>query len=280
MSAPDELSRRRALRAGAAVLAGAVTGCAGTGAGPPTPDASVFHRPTFDGPDLVVALRADHGVARVNLIGPDGSTVAGAAVPTGATTVRLPILRIQPASGFAHYEPGGHELVAVLEDRTESVELELRPDLRVTAVEPYRAGARSSAAGRLAVTVENVGTGPTWVYGITYPGAPNPTLTAELGDDPGVTSLVVPERDTDLIVEPGRQVAVVGEDAPLVFVDEDEPACRGTVEFAVVVGTAVGDPLARRIRVALGGAVTPAGLTGEYTCAAATVAVVDGGTDG
>lgn len=280
------MNRRDVLIAGLTVGIATLAGCSANGreqsndqSSPPgtqtTASGSVVETITYETTDMVVKLTDDHAVSRLNLIAPDGQLFKQASVATGASTVRIRILDIKPEGGdFEHYQPGTYELVAVSESGSESIDLELQPVLRIVDISQYREGSQANDYGKLAVEVENVGTAPTWVYDITNEGAPNFAANAEISNNPGVPLLEYPKSTSEMIIPPKKKQVFVGVTLPLVFSDQKNPTCNTETEMAVIVGSPSGDVLEQPIRTESGGQVTPAGLTGEYTCTDVSVELV------
>ena len=278
---PERLTRRAALRAGLLAGASALAGCF-DGASPqnsPSPDppaAAAIRDVAVEGAHLVVDWREDRTVSAANLIGPDGQTFAEADVPAGETTTEIRLLDIDPGvGGYDHYDPGEYELVAVTDDGQDSMAVALEPDLRITDVEQYRDGDSSSDLGKLAVTVENVGTGPTWVYAITYRDAPNDLVNDPLNGDAGIPRLTSPQDQAALLTEPGSRRTYVGDTTPLILADQENQSCSGGAEMTVLAGVADGSTLERDIRLSIGGDVQSAGLDGQYSCSEVSVEVLD-----
>jgi hypothetical protein len=279
-------TRRSVLTTGAgAVLAG----CAGRSA--PSSEGStgedlqttggggVFEDISFDGGSMVVQLRDGHDVSQVNLIAPNGTSFAQAAVPVGATTARLRVLDIEPmGAGFEHYTPGTHKLIAVIGERSISLELDLRPEIGIVAVKQPEDSTRGSQYGQIRVTVRNSGSAPTWVYGIVYRDAPNFAANDTLSSDPGSPQLTDLDRVDDAIVGPAEEKSFTGGSPPLLFDDSEMERCDAReYEFTVVVGTAVGGAEEAQLRATTGGDVVSAGLAGEYTCSEISPRVIDAG---
>lgn len=274
-------TRRGLLRVGGLGSLGLVAGCLGEGdastspADPP-PNSS-FEEIAVDGSDLVAQLRDGHAVSKLNLIGPGGNAIAETEVARGTSAARLQLLDVKPdVGGYEIYEPGTHELVAVTESGSSSIEVELVPDLQINGVEQYRDGDRSSDLGKLAVRIENVGSGPTWVYDITYRGAPNSVVNDELNTNPGLPQLSVPEDPRSLILEPGEQEEFVGDTTPLLFSNQNSQECTGKSQMEVVIGSSVGDNPEIDITISVAGTPKSAGLTGEFTCTSITTQMGEG----
>lgn len=201
--------------------------------------------------DLVVSLVTDHDVSTLTLVGPDGQAVVEQSVATGERTVPLSILDIDPElSGYEHYTPGAHELVVETADETNRTTVPLEPDLQVTAVEQYTDGESAAELGNLAITVENTGTGPTWIHDITYSDAPNVAANGELSNDPGVPLFTIPDSTHQLVVSPGESQRFVDPDSPLLFSNDGEVDCgQQSAQFKAYVAHPTGEPLTRSINV-------------------------------
>ena len=253
------ISRRRLLAwSGTAPLAG-VAGCSGTnnpstgtespmGSSAPPAD-SVFQDIRFAGPNLVVMLADGHDVDRLNLISPDGSIFEQTSVARGATQVEMPV--VFKTGGT--YVAGEYELVAVLGESSESRPIELRPDTRIVDVEP-EFDDDGNSSGRLFVTVEISGTGPTWVYNIGFQNAPyrNAPQVIE-GDGVADTTFERPEDPSDEFLVPDTEQTFLKRRGVLVIDDNDEVSCSGdSIELTVVVQTPHGN-IEQPIRAQLSG---------------------------
>ncbi|MFC6993214.1 hypothetical protein ACFQH3_16730 [Haladaptatus sp. GCM10025707] len=237
----------------------------------------MFASLSFDGPYLVVELAPDHEVTQVNLIDAEGSLYTQSSVATGETRVQLRLLDIKPeGSDYEHYEPGSYTLVADTGSESFSRALELKPELQIEDIAQYTDGSRPSDLGKLAVTVRNTGSGPTWVYEIVYDNAPNFGAHQDIGSSPGVIQLRHPSETSSLIIEPNGTQKFVSSSAALLFSNQENPECGGDYEFTVIVGQAIGEPLKQDIRATVDGEVTSAGLTGEYTCSKVAVEILGG----
>jgi hypothetical protein len=276
------LSRRQILTGAGLGITGILAGCGGLE--DDTRDPQSTEIPTdspitetgFDGTDLVVSLQDDHSVSRVNLIDPEGSLYRGADVAVGETTVRLKILDIRPGvGGYEHYEPGTYELVAVEGEDSSSVTVELEPDIRVVDVQQYRDGEYASDLGKLAVTVENIGTGPTWVYNITYDNSPNSNANIPLETDPGFPQIIDPRTSGELIIPPGDERTFVSSLTPNLFRTDMTPDCTGSASYSIVLGIASGGNLTQPVNVRFEGDPESIGIVGQHTCTDIDVQVVD-----
>jgi len=282
-----DLSRRGFLRSGLLGGTAVVAGCLGDGSqaspsAPGTETTEPISDVSVDGSDLVVKLIEGHDVTGLNLIGPDGSAFAETEVPVGETTTRIELLDMRPGlGGYDHYEPGVYELVAIGGSGSSRMEVALEPELRITGVEQYRDGEESTDLGKLAVTVENVGTGPTWVYDITYRDSPNYAANADLISDAGIPQLSVPAEPVESILDPQSRRQFVGTTVPLQFDSDTDVSCQGNSTFSVVVGTAAGESLEVRISARIGGERRSVGLLDQFTCSEVAIReTLRGETDG
>ena len=276
MDTNSMLSRRCVLGIGAGLVGVGLAGCTG-GRGPsgprPTQTAAGSVRDVgFEGPNLVVGLAEDTDVSRLNLIAPDGSLFGSADVEVGVTTARIELLDIKPErAGMKHYPPGQYELVAVGESGTSSMDVVLEPALEIVDVRQYREGSGASDYGKLVVTVENVGTGPTWVYSVTYQNSPNFAANGVLGGDAGILSLEGVSEPTESILVPSQRKSFIGVNAPLLLPQGPESSCDGIVEMRLFVESPVLPPIETEIRSDLGGEMEPLGFTDEYSCTSVAI---------
>ncbi|QPV61552.1 twin-arginine translocation signal domain-containing protein [Halosimplex litoreum] len=261
-----ERSRRRFLKGGLAVAAAGLAGCSGgNSAGTATPE-SVFRDTSVSGNSLRVTLREDHDVSTVNLIDSSGSIFQSSQVATGATTVELGLFDYR--RGW-HYTPGEHTLVAV-EDGEEvgSTTIPLTPELEITNVEPYTGGRPTpSNRANLLVTVENTGTGPTWVYYVGYENAPrsaaNRIPTTDYARSTPLLNLEKPQSADDVILQPGDSTVFRGIRSPLLLSKDDH--CNGLeVNLTAIVSTGIGENGQRELRAVLDGEPVRANFRG--TC--------------
>lgn len=263
-------SRRRVCSTGLLAGAGLLAGCLGSGeeTTPGTIEPNPVVRDVgFDGGDLVVELPGDHDVSRVNLIDPGGELFTGASVARGETTCRLALLDIRPGlGGYEHYEPGTYRLVAIHGETETTLDVELQPDLRIVDVSQYRDGERNADFGKLAVTVENVGTGPTWVYVVTYRNAPNPSANNSLEADPGIPEISSPSSPLELYLLPGEGQTYVGNTSPMILDDDGSQVCEGKDTFSVLIASPKNEPIELDLNVSYRGEVVLSGGPGKYTC--------------
>lgn len=300
------LSRRHVLHTGGTALVAGLAGCfdgGRTGTSSPAgnmtpPPDSVFEEFSFNihgdrfaaAGDLVVRLQSDHQLDTVNLIGPDGSLFASSEVATGATTVRLQVLRVEAQASAAHYVVGEHTLVGARDGEEQtSLPITLRPNLVITGVAPYRKPTNGDRTffGNVAVSIENRGSGPTWVYFVNFPDAPNPAVDDE--GDPSQLQIRQPNDVRKMVLTPGVQREFVPLDKfPFKLRESDggtaESRCDGrTVTTPIVVGTPVGK-VSRPMEAQFAGEASHRFTDDEeYVCTETTFALVNdngGGSGG
>ncbi|QLH81296.1 twin-arginine translocation signal domain-containing protein [Halosimplex pelagicum] len=271
-------SRRRFLKGGLALTAAGLAGCSGdgsTGTETKTPE-SVFEETSISGATLEVTLREDHEISTVNLIDPSGSVFQSAQVAAGATTVGLGLFDYR--RGW-HYTPGDHTLVAVKEgEEIASMTVPLVPDLEITDVTPYTDGRPTpSNRANLLVTVENTGTGPTWIYYVGYENAPhsaaNRIPTTDYARSTPLLNFEKPQSEDEVILQPGNSTILRGIRSPLLLSKDDH--CNGLeVNLTVIVPTGVGENGQRELRAVLDGDPVRANFRG--TCSDIQIEPRDG----
>lgn len=254
------VSRRDVIATFGAMLTAGAAGCSGrnnsnnettsprSSATPPAD--SVFEGISWAGSHLVVTLAENHDVDQLNLIAPDGSTFRQTMVAAGATRVELQILFKTGGS----YSTGEYELVAVSDESTDTMSLDLRPEIHVVAVEAELDEADQNSTGRLFVTVENTGTGPTWVYNIGFRNAPYRNAPEVIeGDGVADTTFEIPVDSDGEFLSPGTEQRFLKRRGVLVLNDNSEVSCEDdTVDLTVVVQTPHGD-VEKPIRAELSG---------------------------
>jgi hypothetical protein len=221
---------------------------------------------------VVVDLRADADVSELSLIGPDGEAVSSTTVAAGETQVTLPILEVNPEiTGYEHYTPGEHELVAITEAGEVSRTLPLQPQISIEFVEQYRNGSSSQDLGRVMVILRNQGTGPTWAYDITFNQAPNYSANTDLTENIGLPYVETPSEVSSVQIPPDATRRYISQFAPLIL-PEDEYDCNGDVaNFSMRVGIASGTVLNADLSASFEGKKEPADITGNVVCNETTV---------
>ncbi|MCT9098159.1 hypothetical protein [Haloarchaeobius sp. HME9146] len=229
----------------------------------------------FEGMDLVVGLRPDAAVSKLNLISPDGTAFASKSVTRGATTVRIPILELrQLSSRYRHYSPGIHELVVITEDSVKRTQLSLEPDVQLVDIEVNSVARDGLRQGKLLFRMENQGTAPTWIFDITYEGAPNFGANDPLSDFPGLPKLQSPSEAPDLVLGPNEQVELVPESNPLRFSSREYSGCDlGIFEIRALIGVATGEMIQVDLAGQIDGDEINQDLLGEYACSESSVEI-------
>jgi len=232
---------RRTFLAGVSASTLGLAGCASNGAvealGGRSFD-SLVSGVTVEAREVVIELDS-RDVTEVVLIGPDGTAFDSQAVTTGVSTVRFPIIELDlELSTSSHYTPGEYELIAVVDEAEFSKKVMIAPDLRISAVEQYREGDSPTDFARISFSVENVGTGPTWIYDITFDNAPNYSADGILLEEPAIPYVRSPTTASGLILEPGEEQQYLCESPPLTL-PESTPACGGPEQnFVATLGVA------------------------------------------
>ncbi|QSG05127.1 hypothetical protein [Halapricum desulfuricans] len=225
--------------------------------------------------DLVVTLPDGHDIEELTLVDPDGQHFATRPIQTGVTQARFELLdpRLWGAD-YVHYEPGTYELVGVSEERTEKQEIPLEPDIRIADVRQPTGSGISGEESLIEVEVENLGTGPTWIYEITYADAPYWGANNEMGDNPGQVYLISPNPNQATILEPKEKGRYVGFGRPLLF--ESESACHGTqVEFGIQIGLGTGSVVSDEIVVLPNGNSKESYPQGRWSCGSVELRIRD-----
>jgi len=172
MDRTDRTSRRRvlaAIGAGLAGTAGAIgAASAATDRGDARAQSSELGSVAVDGSSLVVEASGE-SIETVDLYGPYGQRVASEPIGSAETGATFDLLTEDGAGdGFAGYDPGTHRVVAYTDDEERAAEssVPIEPRLELVSVTP------TDDDRQLAVTLRNVGTGPTAVERVSYPVGP------------------------------------------------------------------------------------------------------------
>jgi len=228
---------------------------------------------TVDGTDLVVELD-DDSVEKITVVQPDGSLYATRTVETGVSTVRFQLLELKLGQAD-HYPPGEYEIVAVIDDQTISQTVDLQPELVIRDIGQYRAENKPEDYGHIAVTIENRGTAPTWIYDLAYENPPRHGAKDELGSRPGIPHLKHPEEVKDLILFPGTQKQYV-ESVPLLrFNERGEYSCGDKIETTLLIGIGTGDQIREQLRMDLDGESVSVSAIGDFVCDQVTIDRLD-----
>ncbi|WP_435320284.1 hypothetical protein [Haloarchaeobius sp. TZWSO28] len=280
-----QYGRRRFLAGASLTWAGLLVGCLGD-SNSGEPEASETATTTealpdvvteigFDGMDLVVGLHPDAAVSKLNVISPDGTAFASKTVTRGATTVRIPILDAD--TGFnepKHYTPGLHELVVKTDESTERISVSLEPDIQLVDVRVNSDATNIEDRGKLEFTVENVGTGPTWVFDITYEDAPDSWVNVPLSDYPGRAKFEQPTNPTELVVGPSERRSYLDDSNPLRFPGQEYSGCDlGTFDIRAIIGVADGDVIEVDLKSRISGNEINRDMYAHYGCDESTVEI-------
>ena len=274
------LTRRQLLASGAVSLA-ALAGCgdrdpARGGDSNTAPKTPAFTRSIeVDGRYLVVTLPDRHDIERLTLVDPNGRHFATKPVQTGVRQVRFELCRIRVwRAEYLHYDPGVYEVVGVSDGRTHREKVLLEPDIRIVDVEQVREEELPRQFIGLAVTVMNVGTGPTWVYDIAYTDAPHATADGGLKNEIGKPFFFHPERDNISPIGPGEQETFIHPSRPLVFSTPSD--CEGVEQIMDIrVGIASGEKIRQKIRLTTGGETVDYFPSREWLCDEVSVEMID-----
>ncbi|WP_277552345.1 hypothetical protein [Halobaculum limi] len=236
---------------------------------------SVFESIAFEGQHLAIRLREDHDVSMINVIDPEGSLFAQQRVAVGETRVLIEMLDLNDGlGGHDHYRPGSYEVIALPETDGEQTQLDFTPQLRIRGVSQYT-GPRPEDLGRVIVSIENVGTAPTWVYDLVYRNAPQESANRDLTGLLGIPWIKRPENASELVIGPGETQSYVGYESPLLFPDSAVDSCSEDGEFTVVVGVADGTAVEQKVKFNPGGQSRQVNSIGEYVCSKVELALLN-----
>ena len=227
---------------------------------------SIVSGVTVESQEVVLRLSSSE-VTEAVLIGPDGTAFDSQTVETGERTVRFPIIELDVSQGsYSHYTPGTYELVIVADDEEFSQQLPLVPELQITAVEQYRDGEAPVDLSRIAFTIENIGTGPSWVYDVGFEGSPNFTADDELSGYPGIPDLEEPTTEAELLLAPDVEQRYIDGSNPL-SPRTSEYTCQSSIpSFVSRVGVADGSILSAELNPTFGGDSISFGFSDRFVC--------------
>jgi hypothetical protein len=228
-----------------------------------------------DGRHLIVTLPDRHDIERLTLVDPNGRHFATKPVQTGVRQVRFELCRIRVwRVEYLHYDPGVYTLVGAVEARTYRQTVMLEPDIRITDVEQVREEELPRQYKGLKVTVTNVGTGPTWVYGIASTDAPFDSANSEIENEIGRPFFSDPEPDDIPIIGPGEQGQFIGSSSPLIF--PDSSSCDELKHgMEVTVGVATDEEVRQRIRLTTNGEALDYFLSRDWLCDEIEIEMID-----
>jgi len=152
-------------------MAGALAGC-GTAT---SSDADPFEEVTVEGTTLAVTLASRPRVDELELQSPDGTPFVRQRLDPEVSRATLPLVETSYTVTPEHYRAGENTLVARRDgDPIGQRTISLRPDVRLTDMRLV-----DEPGFNPTVTVENTGTGPTFLTYLGFDNVPNPTPSAE-----------------------------------------------------------------------------------------------------
>jgi hypothetical protein len=166
---------------------------------------------------------------------------------------------------FEHYSPGNHEIVLETASGSQSVNVDLTPSLEITDIYQHHGGDSERSLGQVGIEITNTGSGPTWVYDISFEDAPYYSANDGLHGDPGVVLLETPKESEGLIIGPGETQKYLSNDTPLLL-KRDGKNCNGNYDMAVVVGVATGEHLTKQVVAAGNGESTNIPSSDRMVC--------------
>ncbi|WP_324665395.1 hypothetical protein [Haloarcula sediminis] len=184
---------------------------------------------------------ASNDIEEVVLIAPDGTAFDSQRVQTGVRTVRFQIIEFTPGRNTSsHYSPGTYEIVVVANDTEYRQELSLVPDLRLTDVRQYREGDSPADLARIIFKMENVGTGPTWIYDAVFQDSPNYTANGDLNVLPSIPYLQSPTTADELIIVENETQSYIDSAKPLAVPEAERDCEQQSQPFHMQIGVADG----------------------------------------
>jgi hypothetical protein len=214
-------------------VTGALAGC-GMAA---SSDADPFENVTVEGTALVVTLASKPPVDEIELRSPDGDPFVRQRLGPEVSRATLPLIETSYTATPEHYRAGENTLVARRDgDRVGQRAVSLAPDVRLTDMR-----LTDETGFNPTVTVENAGTGPTFLTYLGFDDVPNPTApAAETTGLPEERGVGVPLPPTTRDVRSGSM--------PFAFrrlpSEADTLSCPGRQSVAVTVHTVHGDTTA------------------------------------
>ena len=272
-------SSRRAFLSAATGCGLALSGCStlSQSTSPPTDSAAPITALDVTSEAIAVELGPDADVSELSLIGPDGEAVTSKTVTAGETRVTVPILDVSPGTAeYEHYTPGDHELVAIVNGEEFSQSLSLEPDIELVAVEQYRDGSSVQDYGRIMISLENHGSGPTWAYDITFDRAPNYSANTELTENIGLPYTETLSDEISVLIPPNDTRRYISQFAPLILPEGEYDCDREVANFSMSVGIATGTVIDTSLSASLDGAKETADISGGVVCDQVTVAQQEG----
>ncbi|MFC6723436.1 hypothetical protein ACFQE1_03320 [Halobium palmae] len=154
--------------------------------------------------------------------------------------------------------------------------MEIVPGLSITDVQQYDESPTGN--GYLEVSIQNSGTGPTWIHQIVYGGSPNEASNEDITDDSLIPQLAIPENPEDAILDPLDEREFVGTSPPLLFSADSEDCNGSTHNFELIAGVATGNTVIASISAEAAGDRISQASTGEFSCSDVRVQFTSEGT--
>jgi len=223
-------TRRRFLAAAASGMAGALAGC-GTAT---SSDADPFETVTVEGTGLAITLASRPRVDEIELRSPDDTTFVRQRLDPEGDRATLPLIETSYTATPEHYRAGENTLVASRDgERVGQRTVSLSPDVRLTDMR-----LADGTGFNPTVTVENAGTGPTFLTYLGFDNVPNPTSPA------AETTGLPEERGVGVPLPPATREVRSGS-MPFAFrrlpSEADTLSCPGRQSVEVTVHTVHGD---------------------------------------
>lgn len=211
-------------------VSGALAGCGtvtSSGADP-------FEEVTVDGTSLAVTLASRPRVDEIELRSPDGTPFVRRRLDQETNRATLPLIETSYTATPEHYRVGENTLVARRDgDRVGQRTVPLDPEVSVTDIR-----LADEAGFNPTVTVENSGTGPTFLTYLGFDNVPNPT-------PPAAETTGLPEERGVGVPLPLTSEDVRSGSMPFAFrrlpSEADTLSCPGRQSVEVTVHTVHGD---------------------------------------
>jgi hypothetical protein len=197
-------------------------------------DADPFEAVTVEGTNLSVTLASRPRVDEVELRSPDDTSFVRRRLGSEAKRATLPLIETSYTATPEHYRAGENTLVARRDgERVGQRTVTLSPDVSITDM-----WLADGAGFNPIVTVENTGTGPTFLTYLGFDNVPNPTPPA------AKTTGLPKERGVGVPLPPTRQDVRSGS-MPFAFrrlpSEADTLSCPGRQSVEITVHTVHGD---------------------------------------
>ncbi|WP_254279296.1 twin-arginine translocation signal domain-containing protein [Haloarcula marina] len=262
-------SRRRFLQTVAVGSGVGLAGCLSRGAERDgqqgTAESEAISDLSFEGEDLVLtATEGFHG-SELHVVDPTETVWAKTSTEHTTGKARIPLLDVDSFGDDNHYTPGTFQFVFnPRESESYTEHVELVPKISVIRVEQF--GKETPLGfGRIAIAMQNSGTGPTWISDITYEGAPNYAANDEVSTNT-FPSLHGIEKPTDAILQPQSSQTYLSRQVPLRFLSEEQDCSPEDFSMILVVSTPRSDLLRYKIEATKGGKPESVSLIDAYVC--------------